>query len=50
MSISSPAIEVSAQLSAKAAGARAGILRVTVTVTPVNQAARALSFRVRNPS
>ncbi len=49
VSISSPALQVSTQLTAKAARKKAGTLRVTVTVTPVNQQARMLSFTVKNP-
>jgi 5-hydroxyisourate hydrolase-like protein (transthyretin family) len=50
VSISSPALKVTAQLSAKAANKRAGALRVIVTVTPVNEAGRMLSFTVKNPN
>lgn len=50
VSISSPALKVTGQLSAKAAKKKAGTLRVMVTVTPVNQAGRVLSFTVKNPS
>lgn len=48
--ISSPAVKVSGQLAAKAAGKRAGTLRVTVTVTPVNAAGHMLSFTAKNPA
>lgn len=50
VSISSPALKVTGQLSAKAARKKAGTLRVMVTVTPVNQAGHVLSFTVKNPS
>jgi len=50
VSISSPALKVTAQLEAKAASKKAGALKVTVTVTPVNGTGHVLSFTARNPS
>ena len=50
VSISSPAVKVTAQLKAKAASKKAGTLKVTVTVTPVNGTGHMLSFTVKNPT
>ncbi len=50
VSISSPALNVTAQLEAKAASKKAGTLKVSVTVTPVNGTGHMLSFAVKNPS
>jgi hypothetical protein len=43
-------VTVTPQLVAKAAGKRAGTLRVVVTATPVNGTGHLLSFTVKNPS
>jgi 5-hydroxyisourate hydrolase-like protein (transthyretin family) len=50
VSISSPALQVTQQLSAEAARKKAGAVKVIVTVAPVNQTGRMLSFTVKNPS
>jgi hypothetical protein len=50
VSISVPALKVTPQLVAKAAGKRAGTLRVVVTATPVNGTGHMLSFTVKNPT
>jgi len=49
VTIGSPALKVTTQLAAKAAGKKAGTLRISVTVMPVRGAGRTLSFAVKNP-